>query len=109
MRLSGLTLGRVALAWFVFLWGAALFLPNLDSHAQVHPAVKAIVAAGYVTLLVSTPVALINYFNWAWRRVGVVPNTTVYVIWLSLESIAALSFLGVLACSAVMFLVAALR
>jgi hypothetical protein len=109
MLLSRLTLGKVALAWIVFLWGAALVLPNLDSHAQAHPAVRAIVAAGYATLLVGTPIALITYFNRAWRRVGTVPNTTVYVIWLSLESIAAVGFLAALAYPDVLFAVARLR
>lgn len=109
MLLSGLTLGRVALAWIAFLWGAALVLPNIDDHPQVNPAVKVIVAAVYVTLLIGTPIALINYFKRAWRRVGAVPNTTVYVIWLSLESIAAVGFLGLLAYPVITFAVARLR
>ena len=71
--------------------------------------VKAIVAAGYVTLLIATPIALVSYFNRAWRRVRTVPNTTVYVIWLSLESIAALGFLVLLAYSAMLFAAARLR
>ena len=105
-----MTLGRVALAWIVFLWGAALVLPNIDdSDPQVNPAVKLIVTAVYVTLLIGTPIALINYFNRAWRRFGAVPNTTVYVIWLSLESIAAVGFLGLLACPVITFAVARLR
>jgi hypothetical protein len=66
-------------------------------------------AVGYATLLIGTPIALINYFNRAWRRVGTVPNTTVYVVWLSLESIAAVGFLGLLAYSAIMFAVTRLR
>jgi hypothetical protein len=106
---SRLTLGRVALAWFAFLWAAARVLPNLDSHAQANPVVKAMLAVGYATLLVGTPIALINYFNRAWRRVGTVPNTTVYVVWLSLESIAAVGFLALLAYSAIMFAVPRLR
>jgi hypothetical protein len=109
MALPRLTLGKVALAWIVFLWGAALVLPNLDFHAQAHPAVKAILATGYATLLLGTPIALIAYFNQAWRRVDTVPNTTTYVIWLSLESIAAVGLLGVLAYPAVLFVVARLR
>ena len=47
--------------------------------------------------------------NRAWRSVGTVPNTTVYVIWLSLESIAAVGFLGLLAYSAIVFAAARLR
>ena len=107
--LSRLTLGRVALAWFAFLWIAALILPNLDSHAQAHPAAKAIAAAGYATLLVTTPIALIRYFNRAWRRVSTVENKIVYVIWLSLESTAAVCVLGLLAYSAFLFAVTRLR
>jgi hypothetical protein len=103
MLLSRLTLGRVVLAWIVFLWGAALILPNLDSRAQTHPAMKAIVAAGYVTLLVGTPISLIAYFNRAWRRVGTVSKTTAYVIWLSLESVAAVGLLGLIAYPAIIF------
>jgi hypothetical protein len=109
MLLSRLTLGRFVLAWMVFLWCAALALPHLDSHAQANPVVKAIFVAGYATLLTGTPIALMNYFNRAWRRVGIVPNTTVYVIWLSLESLAAVGFLCVLAYPAIMFAVARLR
>jgi hypothetical protein len=107
--LSRLTVGRVALAWFAFLWIAALILPSLGSHAQAHPAAKAFVAAGYVTLLVSTPIALIDYFNRAWRRVGAVADTTAYVIWLSLESIAGAGVLRLLLYSATMFVATRLR
>src|SRR4029077_17877379 len=85
MLLSRLTLGRVVVAWLVFLWCAGLVLPNLDSHAQVHPAGKAIVAAGFATLLVGTPIALAIYFNRAWRRVGTVANRTAFVVWIDLE------------------------
>lgn len=109
MLLSRLTIGKVALAWIVFLWGAAVVLPNLDSHAQAHPTVKAIVAVGYALLLIGTPVALTTYFNQAWRRVGTVHNTAVYVIWLSLESVAALGLFGVLAYPAIIFALTRLR
>jgi len=109
MLLSRLKPGRVVLAWMGFLWCAALVLPNLDSHTKANPAVKALVAAGYVTLLIATPIALINYFNRAWRRVGMVSNKTVYVFWLSLESIAATGLLAVLVYPAIVFAVARLR
>jgi hypothetical protein len=59
--------------------------------------------------LLEPPIALINYLNRAWRRVGTVPNTTVYVIWLSLESIAAVGFLGLLAYLAIVFAATRLR
>lgn len=109
MALRRLTLGKVALAWIAFLWGAALVLPNLDSHAQAHPAVKVILAVGYALLLVGTPIALIAYFNRAWRRVDTVPNTITYVVWLSLESVGAAGLLGVLAYPVVLFVVGHLR
>jgi len=109
MLLSRLTLGKVALAWAVFLWCAGLVLPNLDSHAQAHPAVKAIVAAGLATLLIGTPIALATYFNRAWRRVAAVPNRTAYVLWLSLESIAGIGVLGILVYATVTFAVARFR
>jgi hypothetical protein len=103
MSPTRLTLGRIVLAWFAFLWIASLVLPNLDSHARAHPAAKAIVGTGYVTLFIATPIALFRYFNGAWRKVRTVPNTTAYMIWLSLESVAALGFLVLLAYSAVLF------
>jgi hypothetical protein len=109
MLQSRLTIGKVALAWVMFLSGAALILPNLDSRAHANPAGKAIVVVGYITLLIGTPIALTNYFNRAWRRVGTITNTTVYVIWLSLESIAAVAFLGLVAYPAIVFAVARLR
>jgi hypothetical protein len=109
MLLSRLTLGRVVVAWLVFLWCAGLVLPSLDSHAQVNPAVKAIVAAGFATLLVGTPIALATYFNRAWRRVGTAPNRTAYVVWLSLESMAGIGALGILVYATVTVAVARFR
>ncbi len=109
MPLSRLTVGRIALAWGVFLWCAGLVLPNLDSHTRVHPAVKAVVAVVYALFLVGTPIALATYFNRAWRRVGTVSNRTVYVVWLSLESIAAAGLLGILAYASISFAVARFR
>ena len=109
MLLSRLTLGRVVVAWLVFLWCAGLVLPSLDSHAQVHPAVKPIVAGGFATLLVGTPIALATYFSRAWRRVGTVPNRTAYVVWLSLESIAGIGVIGILVYATVTFAVARFR
>jgi hypothetical protein len=105
----GLTLGRIAFAWAIFLWGAALVLPQLDSHTRTHPAVKAIVAVVYALFLIGTSIALATYFNRAWRRVGTVPNRTAYVVWLSLESIAGMGVLGILAYSGGTFVVAHFR
>lgn len=109
MLLSRLTLGRIAFAWAIFLWSAALVLPLLDSHTRAHPLVKAVVAVVYASFFIGTPIALATYFNHAWRRVSAVPNRTTYVIWLSLESIAAMGFLGLLAYTIITFAVAHLR
>jgi hypothetical protein len=107
--LSRLTLGRIAFAWAIFLWSAAIVLPQLDSHARAHPLVKAVVAVVYASFFIGTPIALASYFNQAWRRVRTVPNRTTYVIWLSLESIAGMGFLGLLAYTTITFAVAHLR
>jgi len=109
MSPSRLTLGRIALAWAAFLWCAGLVLPNLDSHTPAHPAVRAIAAIVYALFLVGTPIALANYFNRAWRRVGTVSNRTAYVVWLSLESIAGAGLLGILAYASISFAVARFR
>jgi hypothetical protein len=89
MLLSRLTLGKIALAWAVLLLIAALVLPQLGPHAQAHPTVKASVAIQFTVLAIGTAIALITYFNRALRRTAGVPNRTAYVIWMSLESIAA--------------------
>lgn len=109
MRAFRLTLGKVTVAGFVFLWAAALILPNLDSHARVHPAVKVIVTVYLALLLGATPIALVDYFNRQWRRVRSVPNRSAYVLWLSLESIAAMGVLGLLAYALVTAVVSRLR
>ena len=57
----------------------------------------AIVTVYGALLLAATPIALFDYFNRQWRRVGSVPNRAAYVLWLSLESIAATAVVGLLA------------
>jgi hypothetical protein len=109
MTLSRITLGKIAFAWTIFLWCAAMVLPNLDSHTRVHPVVKAIIAVVYTLFLIGTPIALITYFNRAWRRATTVPNRTAYVIWMSLESIAGAGLLGILAYATVSFAIAHFR
>ena len=109
MTLSRVTVGKVAFAWAIFLWCAAIVLPNLDSHARALPIVKAIVAIVYAQFLIGTPIALAVYFDRAWRRVTTAPNRTAYVIWLSLETIAGIGLLGVLAYATVSFAVVRLR
>ncbi len=109
MILSRVTLGKVAVGWAIFLWCAAMVLPNLDSHARANPVIKAVVAVVYALFLIGTPVALVAYFNRAWRRVATVPNRTAYVIWLSLESIAGVGLLGILAYATISFAVTRLH
>ena len=95
--------------WAAFLWAAAMVLPQLGPHTQAHPAVKAVVAVLFVLLLIGTPIALVTYFNRAWRRVATVPNRTAYVTWLSLETIAGASVVGLLAYVAIAFVVPRFR
>jgi hypothetical protein len=109
MTLSRVTLGKIAFGWAVFLWCAAMVLPNLDSHTRAHPVVKAIIAVVYTLFLIGTPIALITYLNRAWRRATTVPNRTVYLIWMSLESIAGAGLLAILAYATVSFAVAHFR
>lgn len=109
MILSRVTLGKILFGWAVLLWCAAMALPNLDSHTRAHPVVEAIIVVAYILFLIGTPVALANYFNRAWRRIGTVPNRTSYVIWMSLESIAGAGLIGVLAYATVSFAIARFR
>jgi hypothetical protein len=74
-----------------------MVLPNLDPQTRGHPIVTAIIAVIYTQFLIGTPVALATYFNRAWRGVGTVPNRTAYVVWITLESIAGVALLGILA------------
>ena len=64
---------------------------------------KAVLAVGYATLLIGTPIALINYLKSGVAQSWHGPQYNVYVIWLSLERIAAVGFLGLLAYSAIVF------
>ena len=109
MRLSRITISRIALAWVVLLFCAALIFPNLDSHTRSLPVVKTIVAIPYTIFFIVTPIALVTYFDRAWRRVSSVPNRTEYVVWLSLESIAGAGVLGFFAYLTVSFAIAHLR
>src|SRR5581483_10124465 len=109
MKLARITVGRIAFGWAIFLWSAAMVLPNLDSHTRVHSVVKAIIAIVYTVFLIGTPIALATYFNRAWLRIATVPNKTAYVVWMSLESIAGAGLLGVLAYATVSFAAAHFR
>ena len=92
-----LTLGKVVVGWAVFFIGAALVLPPLDSHAPISPALKLFILVVSALLVVGTPVATFRYFNEQWRRASAVPNRTPYVLWLSLETTAAVVCFGWLA------------
>jgi hypothetical protein len=109
MVLSKLTLGRVAIAWAVFLIGAAVALPPIDSRTPVHPAVTVIVFICCALLLIATPIAVFTYFNQAWRKIGSVPNKSAYAIWLGLESIVAVSILSTTAYAVISVAIARLR
>jgi hypothetical protein len=109
MILSRVTLGKIAFAWAIFLWCAAMVLPNLESHTRVHPVVKAIITVVYTLFFIGTPIALITYFHRAWRRATTVPNRTAYIIWMSLETVAGAGLLGVLAYATVSVAMARFR
>jgi hypothetical protein len=109
MHLSRLTLGKIALAWFVFLLVAAWVLPPLDSHQRVPPAVKGVAAVVCGLFIIGTLIALTTYFTRAWRKLGTVPNRSAYMTWLGLETIAALFVLCGLAYSTIIWAVAHLR
>ncbi len=87
---------KVALAWAVLLFGAALFLPNLGLHTRNYPVIKILLGTYWLLLLIGTPLAFFSYFNQAWRQKKMVLNRATYVVWLGLESIAALAFLAFL-------------
>ena len=58
---------------------------------------KVITAVFWVSALIATPASFVAYFTNAWRRITVVDNRSVYVLWLSLETIAAVAFVAFLA------------
>jgi hypothetical protein len=96
LRPVRLTVARVMMAWAVFLLPAALILPNLDSHARSYPVVKVTIAVFWVSAVIVTPASFAAYFTNAWRRITFVDNRSVYVLWLSLETIAAVAFVAFL-------------
>jgi hypothetical protein len=104
-----LTLRRVALAWVILLFGAALILPNLRIQVRSHPAVKIVIAAYWVLLLIGTPIPLVRHFRRAWREAPIAPNRTIYVIWLCLETACAAGLMAFLLCATVAAVLVALR
>ena len=109
LRPVRLTVTRVMMAWAVFLVAAALILPNLDSHARSYPVVEVIIVVYWVSAVIATPVSFVAYFKNAWRRVKIVDNRRVYVLWLSLETIAAVLVVAFLLVTSVAAVVVELR
>jgi hypothetical protein len=83
-------LGHIVwLGWMILLIGAAWILPPLDSRSHPHPVAVMLVLLGCVTFLILTCISLSRYFRNAWRNSRTAPNRAEYVIWLTLESLAA--------------------
>jgi hypothetical protein len=104
-----MTCGKIALAWAVLLFSAALILPNLSLQMRTHTTVKIVIAAYWVLLLIGTPISLIDHFRRAWKKAAMVPNRTAYVTWLGLETACAAVFLAFLLFATIAAVVVSLR
>jgi hypothetical protein len=71
--------------------------------------VKVIVVVYWVSAVIATPLSFVAYFTNAWRRVKVVDNRRVYLLWLSLETIAAVLVVAFLLVTTVAAVVVELR
>ena len=90
MRIQ-LKVRHIALAWAWLLFGAALVLPTLSLQVRNSRGIKVAIGGYWLLLLIGTPIALVSYFKRAWRKASTMPNRgTTYIVWLSLESIAAI-------------------
>ncbi len=78
-------------------------LPPLDSHAPVNLSVKAAFAVASSLLCIGTLIALMTYFTKVWRKAKTAPNRTAYVVWIGIETIAALSVVFGLTYSTIRF------
>jgi hypothetical protein len=78
------------LGWMILLIGAAWLLPPLDSRVKPHPAAIVLVVAGCAVFLILGCISLYRYFDDSWRKWRDVPNKPEYVVWLSLETLAAI-------------------
>jgi hypothetical protein len=94
MRLSRPKLAHVALGWLVFLIGAAWFLPPLDSYIRPKAAMRGLLLACCTVLVIATVVGTFRYFTEAWRKARTVANRTAYILWISLETLAAVVLLA---------------
>ena len=81
------------LGWMIILILAAVLLPPLDSRIQPHPTVAVFVVVCCAALLTVTCISLFRYFRDSWRKWRSVSNRTEYLIWLSLETFAAIGVL----------------
>jgi len=77
------------LGWMILLIGAAWLLPPLDSRVKPQPWAVVLVVAGCAVGLVLGTISLYRYFHDSWRQWRDVPNKTEYIVWLSLETLAA--------------------
>ncbi len=78
--------------WMVVLLAAAWLLPPLDSpRIEPHPVAAAVVVAACALFLIITCISLYRYFRAAWSKWRTVPNRTEYVVWISLETLAAIA------------------
>jgi hypothetical protein len=78
------------LGWMILLIVAAWLLPPLDSRIQPHPVAVILVVAGCAVGLILTCISGYRYFSDSWRQWRRVPNRVEYLVWLSLETVAAL-------------------
>jgi hypothetical protein len=83
----------LALGWLIFLIGAAWLLPPLDSHIRPKAATRGFILACCSLLLFATCVGILRYFADAWKRARTASNRTAYIVWLSLETLAAVALL----------------
>src|ERR1017187_7983072 len=89
MRLPRLTLIHVALGWAALSVAAALILPPIDSRVPPNRALEVAFLVCAAILLAASLFAAVKYFLAAWLKVRTVPNKTSYVIWIGLETSAA--------------------
>ena len=80
----------VWLGWMILLILAACLLPPLDSQIQPHPVAVILVVAGCAVGLILTCISGYRYFSDSWRQWRRFPNRVEYLVWLSLETVAAL-------------------
>lgn len=93
MQTPRLTLGKVAIGWILFLWGAAVLIP---SHPAAPSSLAGLVLGVFGILLLATAVAAFRYFKKAWEKSRSVSDRTAYVLWVGLETIVAVGLIVLL-------------